>query len=123
MDTMRRLGRERKAVQVVTDQIGRPTWTGALAEVVVDLVYGEARGTFHATGGGQPVSWYGFAKAIFRLAALDVSLEAVSSLAFPRPAARPTFSVLDCSRTEKVLGRPLELWQTSLASFIRQDPS
>lgn len=123
VDTMRRLGRERGAVEVVTDQIGRPTWTGALAEVLVDLVHAEARGIFHATGGGQPVSWYGFAEAIFRMSALHVSLEAVSSYAFSRPAARPTYSVLDCSGTEKALGRPMEPWQRSLASFLRQDPS
>ena len=60
VDTMLRLAGEREAVQVVTDQVGSPTWSGHLAPALLGLLEREVSGLVHLTGAGE-VSWNGFA--------------------------------------------------------------
>lgn len=121
VDTIGRLARERDRIEVVDDQVGRPTWTGSLAEMIGELVEAGATGTFHASDGGEPVSWFGFAREIVALRGAGTVLVPVSSGAFPRPAPRPAFSVLDCSHTESRIGRTLRDWKGSLARYLCGD--
>src|SRR5271163_615463 len=67
--TMLRLAGEREAVQVVTDQVGCPTWTGHLAPALLGLVERGVPGLVHLAG-AREVSWNGFAREIFRQAEL-----------------------------------------------------
>jgi dTDP-4-dehydrorhamnose reductase len=93
--TMARLAGERDQLQVVADQVGQPTWTVDLADLIVRMVEaGVPAGTYHGTSAGQ-VSWHGFTRAI--VAGLGKDPEMVgetTSDAFVRPAPRPAFSVL-----------------------------
>ena len=93
--TIARLVRERGSVAVVTDQVGQPTWTMDVADLVVQLVKAEApAGIYHATSAGQ-CSWWEFARAVIVSAGLDPDLATpTASAAFPRPAPRPTYCVL-----------------------------
>lgn len=81
-------------LKVVDDQIGCPTWTVELANGIVKLLSGADFGTYHVCGKGQ-TSWYGFAKEIFSLSALNVNLKPCTTDEFPRPAKRPKYSVMD----------------------------
>ncbi|MEV0623178.1 dTDP-4-dehydrorhamnose reductase [Nonomuraea sp. NPDC050404] len=94
--TMTRLAAAGTPVRVVDDQVGQPTWTVDLAERLILLGTGQAPpGIYHATNAGQ-TSWYGFARRIFVLLGADPDLvEPVTTAEFPRPAARPAYSVLD----------------------------
>ena len=112
-----RKAREGGALRVVTDQIGRPTWTRQLARILVSLQAGGAQGMFHATGGGQPVSWHGFARAVLDHAGVGGEVVPVSSAEFGRAALRPAYSVLDCSETESRLGAIAD-WRADLAAFF-----
>jgi len=114
VDTMLRLAGEREAVQVVTDQVGSPTWSGHLAPAILGLLEREVRGLVHLTGAGA-VSWNGFAKEIFRQAEIDCRVEPASSEQMARPAPRPAFSVLESQR-EDVL--PMPPWQDGLAGYL-----
>src|SRR6202012_4313316 len=67
VETRLRLAQERDAVQVVTDQIGSPTWSGHLAPALIGLLERGVGGLVHLTGGGE-VSGNGFAREIFRQA-------------------------------------------------------
>lgn len=118
VDAILRLAREGKPLRVVDDQWGRPTWTGTLAEAIASLMEAGARGVFHATGGGEPVTWFGFAREVVALGAPGVGVEPVTSAEFPRPARRPAYSVLDCSGTEERMGRRLPHWRESLAEYL-----
>jgi dTDP-4-dehydrorhamnose reductase len=82
-------------VKVVNDQIGQPTFVGDLAKQIIELVLSEApAGIYHGTNSGQ-ATWFEFAQAIFSFAGADVSrVIPVSTSGFPRPAKRPTYSVL-----------------------------
>ena len=94
--TMVRLALKDEAeVSVVTDQIGQPTFAGDLAVQIVDSIVKEIPfGMYHGTNSGQ-ASWFEFAQEIFRLVGADMArVKPVGSDAFPRPAMRPTDSVL-----------------------------
>lgn len=118
VDTISHLGRERDVLRVVDDQLGRPTWTGSLARTISELMEARAEGIFHAADAGDPVTWYGFAREILARREIGARIEPVPSSAFPRPAPRPRYSVLDCSMTEAVLGHPLPRWPDALDRYL-----
>jgi len=107
--TMRNLAKSRDTLRVVDDQRGRPTDSRRLAEVSLALAEGEHRGTFHVTDGGE-CTWYELASLVASIANPACRVDPCTSAEFPRPAARPAYSVLDISATEDILG-PLVPWE------------
>lgn len=93
--TMAALAADRDSLSVVDDQVGQPTWTVDLADLVLRLVAAEApAGTYHGTSTGR-TSWFQFARAVVASAGHDLDKVApTTSEAFVRPAPRPAFSVL-----------------------------
>jgi dTDP-4-dehydrorhamnose reductase len=114
VETMLRLAGERDAVQVVTDQIGSPTWSGHLAPAILGLLERELSGLVHLTGAGE-VSWNGFAKEIFRQADVECLVEAASSEQMARPAPRPAWSALASERDDVL---PMPDWRDGLAGYL-----
>ncbi len=112
--TMLRLAGEREAVQVVTDQVGCPTWTGHLAPALLGLVEREVAGLVHLAGTGH-VSWNGYAAEIFRQAELGCRVEPVTTAEMPRPAPRPAWSALESERDDVL---PLPPWQDGVAGYL-----
>ena len=115
--TMRELLRTRESVKVVDDQVGRPTSAESLAERSLGLLRRGCRGIFHVTDGGQ-CSWDAFARRIAELTSSRCRVEPCTSAEFPRPARRPSYSVLDLSRSEAELG-PSEPWERHLERVLR----
>jgi dTDP-4-dehydrorhamnose reductase len=130
MKTMLRLASERDSISVVNDQIGTPTNAVDLAEVLLkmieschaELVYfvssqklGSASnfGTYNFSNEGI-CSWYDFAKEIFRVNNISINLQPIPSSAYPTPAKRPAYSVLDKSKIKKVFGIEIKDWKESL---------
>ncbi|MFC7405066.1 dTDP-4-dehydrorhamnose reductase [Georgenia alba] len=93
--TMARLAGTHPTLSVVADQVGQPTWTADLADLLVRLLEADApAGTYHGTSSGQ-VSWHGFTREIVAALGKDPAMvEETTSDAFPRPAPRPAYSVL-----------------------------
>jgi dTDP-4-dehydrorhamnose reductase len=122
--TMLRLAGERETVDVVADQEGPPTWSYALAGQVVALAGAAAAGraapgVYHGTAAGQ-TSWYGLARAVFAEAGLDPArVRPTTSDRFPRPARRPTYSVLGHDRWAGTGVPPLPYWRTMLTTAMR----
>jgi dTDP-4-dehydrorhamnose reductase len=104
----------REAVQVVTDQIGSPTWSGHLAPALLGLLERGVAGLAHMTGAGQ-VSWNGFAAEIFRQADLACRVEPATSDQMARPAPRPAWSALESERADVL---PMPPWQDGLAGYL-----
>lgn len=109
--TMLRLAKDRDQVSVVDDQIGRPTHADDLADSALAAI--GHQGLFHVSGTGKPVSWAGFASAIFEAANLDMDVRPIPSSDYPTPATRPAWSVLDTSRFEAKIA-PLRNWEDAL---------
>lgn len=117
--TMLRLAAAHETVSVVDDQTGQPTWTVDVADAVAGLIDGAAPGGYyHATSEGE-VTWYGFTREIFRLRGLDPDrVLPTTTAAFPRPAPRPAYSVLD----HPAGGPRLREWQDALARALADWP-
>ncbi|MFA0813014.1 dTDP-4-dehydrorhamnose reductase [Microbulbifer epialgicus] len=122
VNTMLRLMSEREQLGVVADQVGTPTWTGTLAEILYRLAEKQdAVGIYHCTDLGV-ASWYDFAVAIFEEAKLHgllpqekkLVINAIATSDYPTPAERPAYSVLDKSRLLSELGIELKNWRESL---------
>ena len=121
--TMARLVRERGAVSVVDDQVGQPTWTADVADLVVRLVLADApAGSYHATSTGQ-CSWFDLARAVVASAGLDPdAVTRTTSDAFVRPAPRPAYSVLGHDALVRAGVEPIgdwrERWETAAPAVL-----
>ncbi len=123
LGTMLKLFAEKSLVRVVNDQVGSPTWAGWLAEVLLDLTRLEVHGILHATCRGS-VSWYEFACAIRDFVLPEwhgpmATIEPQSTAEAARPAPRPAYSALDCSRLEEILGRPVLEWRDGVREHLK----
>ena len=109
--TMARLARERDELRVVADQVGQPTWTADLADLVLALVRADApSGTYHGTAQGQ-VSWHGFTQEVVRSLGKDPTMVGETTSAdFPRPAPRPAYSVLGHEALRRAGVPPIGDW-------------
>jgi dTDP-4-dehydrorhamnose reductase len=109
--TIARVAAERGELSVVDDQVGQPTWTRDVADLVRRLVEADApAGTYHATSGGE-TSWFGFAQQIVAAAGLDPAIVSpTDSTAFQRPAPRPAYSVLGHGALERLGVTPIGDW-------------
>ena len=115
MKTMLRLGSERDVLSVVNDQIGTPTNAVDLARVLLEIIKSDKKdfGIYNFSNEGQ-CSWYDFAKKIFEINKIEIDLQPIPTLAYPTPAKRPAFSVLDKSKIKKVFGVEILEWEESL---------
>lgn len=116
---------ERQELQVVSDQVGCPTYARDLAEALVALVDQGCVdfGVYHFANRGA-CTWHEFACEIQREALAtgmltrEVPVHPVSTASYPRPAARPTNSVLATDRLQKVLAWPIPSWQDGLSRHL-----
>ena len=129
--TMLRLAREREVLRVVDDQYGCPTASQDLASALVAICHhishrraADPWGTYHFGSAGQ-TTWYGFAQAIIEEAAAFERLRVrelipIPTADYPTAAARPAYSVLDCSKIEAVFGITPRPWRHSLRDCVRE---
>lgn len=118
--TMLALAKDKKQLKVVHDQVGSPTSTLELSPALWDLARAKECGVFHAACEGA-ASWFEFACETFHLAGVQgVEVAPCTTAEFPRPARRPAYSVLDCSRLAKLRGRPMAHWRDALARYLKE---
>ena len=115
----------RPLLRVVADQIGTPTAAADLAKTLWGLAMQDARGVFHHSDAGA-ASWYDFAVAIqeeaLALGLLDhaVPIVPIATGDYPTPAVRPSYSVLDKSKTWAALGRTAAHWRVNLRETLNE---
>ena len=119
MKTMLRLSTERSELGIISDQIGSPTYAKDLARAIVKIIESDsnAYGVYHYSNEGV-ASWYDFAKAIFDLSNTKIIVNAIPTTAYPTPAERPHYSVLDKSKLKTNLGIEIPYWRASLKEAI-----
>jgi len=112
--------KDKKQLKVVHDQIGSPTSTLELSPALWDLARSRETGVFHAACEGQ-ASWFEFACETFHLAGVQgVEVSPCTTAEFPRPARRPAYSTLDCSRLAKLRGKAMAHWRDALARYLKE---
>jgi dTDP-4-dehydrorhamnose reductase len=115
--TMLKLAETHDQITVVNDQRGCPTYTKDLAEKIIELFQTDNYGVYHLSNSGS-CTWYEFAKAIFEIKGLNVTVNPCTTEEFPRPAKRPKNSefehmALRLNGFEGVRG-----WREALNNFL-----
>jgi dTDP-4-dehydrorhamnose reductase len=119
--TMLRLGKDRNQLGVVSDQVGTPTYAGDLAKALLDILQITASdnkrfatGIYHYSNEGV-ASWYDFAKAIFENTPdISCQVDPIDTAAYPTPATRPAYSVLNKSKIKTTFDIRIPYWRDSL---------
>ena len=119
--TMLRLMNERDEISVVADQIGTPTYAKDLAQAVLDIVSAPKfiSGIYHYSNEGS-ISWHEFATAIKEIKGFATKINAIGSEAFPTPAKRPSYSLLDKNKIKEVYKVTVPNWKESLNAMLRR---
>ncbi|MGN6353079.1 MAG: dTDP-4-dehydrorhamnose reductase [Parafilimonas sp.] len=139
--TMLRLMKERKELNVVSDQFGSPTYAKDLAEAIIQIVSNERPsvsdrkmeedahssqptadgfpGIYHFSNEGD-ISWYDFAVAIRDIKQLDCAVNPIPTSAYPTPAKRPAYSVFDKHKIADTFGIQLKNWKDSLKECLEK---
>jgi len=126
VDTILSKTKNEKALKVVNDQVGSPTYTKDLAKalhVLLNKVFTLNHhlpvpyGTYHVSNSGA-TPWYEYAKAIVMLAKAKTIIIPISSDELSRPARRPAMSVLDNSKFIKFTGHRMRRWEDALREYV-----
>ena len=122
--TMRRLGRERDVLTVVSDQIGAPTGARDIAhacrEIADQLCTEPDKSGIYHFAGTPYASWADVARAVMGAGGLGCQIQDIPSAAYPTPAPRPRNSRLDCSATKSVFGIAQPDWRDTVATVLRE---
>ena len=126
--TVQRLARERDELRIVADQHGAPTWCRTIAELTSQVLaqglgetgidadfWREHGGLYHLTAAGQ-TTWHGFTEAILDLSAPEKrpNVVAIPTSAYPLPARRPAYSILDNDKLARTFGVRAPDWRDAL---------
>lgn len=113
--TMSKLMQERDTLNVVNDQIGSPTYAADLAQAIMTIITHPnwQAGIYHFSNEGE-ISWYEFALAIQKTGGFDCAISGIPSSAYPTPAKRPQYSLLDKSKIKATFGVLVPDYRTSL---------
>lgn len=113
--TMSRLMQERDSLNVVNDQIGSPTYAADLAEAIITIINHAdwQSGIYHFSNEGE-ISWYEFALAIQEIGRFDCAVSGIPSSAYPTPAKRPAYSLLDKTKIKNAFGVLVPAYRESL---------
>jgi len=122
--TMLRLGKERDKINVVSDQIGSPTYATDLAKVILKIIdnkdYQDKKQSteiYHYSNEGE-ISWYEFAKEIFKIAEINCKVNPITTQQYPTPAKRPKNTIMKKSDVTKKLCNNSSSWMASLCKSI-----
>ena len=114
--TMMKLMQEREEISVVNDQIGKPTYAADLAATIFKIIFENENpqsGVYHFSNEGI-ISWYDFAVAIKEIGNYTCKVNPILSSAYPVPAKRPHFSILNTTKIKNTFSVQIPDWRESL---------
>ncbi len=117
VEIMLRMAKANHPIRVVQDHVASPTYAPAMASRTADMVEKNIRGLFHL-GGGEPVSWYAYAKLIFELAGLSPALQPTDEREYRTAARRPKFSALSNGKLEAAGIVPMPPFREAVRDYL-----
>lgn len=117
-ELMLRLADSGNPIRVVEDHFASPTYAPAMASRTADMVEKRLGGVYHM-GGGQPISWYEFARTIFEEAGLNPPLQPTNEREYRTAARRPKFSALDNSKMEAAGIAPMPPLREAIRDYLQ----
>lgn len=126
LKTMLRLGAEKSEIGVVFDQVGSPTNAADLAAFILHVIEGTEKdasyfkpGIYHYSNEGV-CSWYDFAMEVKYQSGFDCKINPIRTEAYPTPAKRPAYSVLDKKKVTQTFGIEIPYWRYSLVKCLNE---
>lgn len=119
--TMLKLMAEKDVIQVVNDQFGSPTYAADLAAVILQIIgsYKWEPGIYHYSNEGV-ISWFDFATEIAKYTGRNCKVNPIPTSAYPTPAKRPGWSVLDHQKIMEVYEIAVRPWKESLHACLKR---
>ena len=123
--TMLRLGKERDELNIVSDQIGSPTYATDLASVILEIIKNkkfremdQTTQTYHYSNKGE-ISWHEFTQEIFKIAKIDCKVSPITTQQYPTPAKRPGNTLMNKDKIVGIFSLDTPDWKESLNTCIR----
>lgn len=120
--TMLRLGQQKESLNVISDQIGTPTYARDLAKAILDIVpqidHTDVSVFLYSNEG--VCSWYDFANAIFEMTNMKVNVHAIDSSQYQTLAKRPYYSVMNTRKIKEAYQIEIAPWRTSLKACLKK---
>ena len=121
---MLRLGREQDELKVVSDQMGSPTYATDLADVILKIIkhkkfrdVGQTMQIYHYSS-EEEISWYEFAKEIFKIERIECKVSSISSQQYPSPTKRPRNTLMNKDKIVEVFNIKISNWKSSLKTCM-----
>ena len=118
--TILRLGKERNELNIVSDQIGSPTYATDLADAILEIIkhkkfrdIGQTTQIYHYSGEGE-ISWHQFAKEIFKIDKIECEVNSIATKQYPTPAKRPRNTIMKKDKIVKEFNIKISNWKSSL---------
>lgn len=124
--TMLKLMAERESLNIVNDQIGSPTSTYSLAQLLLRVIESPGKAGIYHWCDAASISWYDFAVAIQDAAVEEqllnkkINLNPIPTEQYPTPARRPAYSVLATNKAEQDFSISSQDWQQNLVQVLRE---
>ncbi|MTI87917.1 MAG: dTDP-4-dehydrorhamnose reductase [Balneolaceae bacterium] len=118
VDTMLRLGEQKRKLRVVNDQWGSPAFCENVVENTYHLLKQNEEGIFHISSQGK-TTWYEFAQEIFKQRNMNIVVEPVSSSEYKTRAKRPAFSLLNTQKITDTPGSVIINWKDGLRNLLK----
>jgi len=118
--TMLNLAETRDELNVVSDQVGSPTYTPDVSKLLADMALSSKYGIYHATNEGY-CSWAQFAEEIMRLSGKACKINYITTDEYPTKAIRPKNSRLSKKSLDEAGFERLPVWQDALERYIKED--
>ena len=122
--TMLRLGKERDEINVVSDQIGSPTYATDLANAILEIIknkefkeISQTTQIYHYSNEGE-ISWYEFAKEIFKIAEINCKVNPITTQQYPTPARRPKNTLMSKDKIAEIFSVKIPDWKESLKACV-----
>ena len=120
VSTMLKLGKKRNELNVVSDQIGSPTYATDLAGAILEIIKNkkfreedQATQIYHYSNEGE-ISWYEFAQEIFKIAKIDCKVNPITTQQYPTPAKRPRNTIMSADKIVGIFNMNIPNWKESL---------
>jgi dTDP-4-dehydrorhamnose reductase len=116
-ELMLRFAREGKPIRVTKDHVASPTYAPLLASRSIDLLEQDLAGVFHM-GGGQPISWFDYARLIFDTGGIQADLQPTDAREYRTAARRPRYSALENARMAQCGIEAMPPLSDAVASYL-----
>jgi dTDP-4-dehydrorhamnose reductase len=117
VEVMLRMAKNNQPIRVVQDHVASPTYAPAMAVRTLAMIEKKLQGVYHL-GGGEPVSWYDYARTIFELAGLSPSLQPTDEREYRTAARRPKYSALSNQKLDAAGVQSMPSFRDAVAAYL-----